>query len=235
MGRPSGSTEDATFANTLMASVFTSMARDQVTRKIREQKGLGPSEAGRASAHLRWGLEQMRLRGWSNKDWGELFTDVRGTPGQGPICILESVQGTADAPSQLIFESIEQHYIRLAFKELGVDPIPVYISEWNDAQAEFEPIETVLLWAARTAERDERAGVNRFPRDNAKLRDMFGLTVGAIVAASAAIKTESTTEGQHPTPAPTPAVDGGDAGAGPTAVHGESDTAGSFIPPHGTA
>lgn len=115
----------------------------------------------------------MKLRGWRNDDWGKLLEDD-GSLGSDPICVLEAIHGYADAPGDLAFESPEQFYVRSAFPALGWDA-PLYISEWNDEQETFEPVETLLNKAIELAEADERAG--RKPYDgetpNKELRQLF--------------------------------------------------------------
>lgn len=173
--------------DTLMHKYFAASQRVLISSKIRGQTGLGAIDAERPSAHLRFGLQQMKTRGWTNEQWGTLLEqDEDGglKVGTGPVCILESVKAPYDGPAQLKHESTEQHYIRLAMKELGVEPIPIYISDWNDSQATFEAVENVMLKAIELAEADERTGLNRFGGLSAsELRDLFGITVEAIQAA----------------------------------------------------
>lgn len=186
MGRPDGITRKAELFDTIYTAALGREHRRLITGKIRGQTGLPESEANKPSAHLRWALQQMKTRGWSYEEWGELLTDFkgRGTLGTGPICILESVRAPFDGPAHLRFETIEQKYIRLAFVKLGFDPVPVYISEWNDSQRTFESVENVMLEAIVLAEDDERAGRSTFDGlFDSELRDMFGITPEALRAA----------------------------------------------------
>jgi hypothetical protein len=171
--------------------------RDLITDRIRGQAGLQRRDADRPSAHLRWALQQMRLRGWSNEQWGNLFVTDDETDGvkvgTGPICLLESVRAPFDAPSTLNFECIEQKYLRLAFKELKVDPVPVYLADWNDEQTDFTAVETVITTAIALAEYDEASGVKRFPTGQRELQELFGLTHEALVEADRRLAKEKAT------------------------------------------
>lgn len=228
MGRPSGTVQKPNALNTALARLAATAARGVITERISEQTGLSVSEADSPSAHLRWALQQMKLRGWENTDWGQLL-NTDGSLGDGPICILESVKSPFDSPYQLTQESTEQKYIRLAIKDIGVDPIPAYVSIWNDEQAEFDAVETVMLRAIDLAVTDEQV-TNRFHGLNqAELMDLFGLTKDAIYAASISLDVDTSPEaGKHPAPA-TPADVGGDVSAGPT--QGVSDLPSSSVTP----
>lgn len=172
--RPSG-TASGNPLDILFAQVVGQERHVKVTEKIRAQTGLPATEARRPSVHLRWGLQQMKLRGWSSDDWGRLFDD-EGRLGDGPICILEAVQSPLDAPAHLGQETVEQFYIRLAFVELGQE-CPVYISVWNDAQEDFAPVETVMNKAIELAEADEAKGDNRaYNLNTPELAALFGIT-----------------------------------------------------------
>lgn len=213
MGRPSGTVVKATTETTLFAALAAGSQRNKVTRFIGEGNGISRAAADKASEHLRWALEQLESRGWTNKDWGQLF-QPGGELGVGPVCILESVRAPFDCPSKLRQESLEQKYIRLALATFGITP--AYVSMWNDRQTEFEPIRTVLLRAIELAEEDEEAGKSRFPEDQAGLMALFGLTVESILAEAKAVEQDLETQ---PT-SETPTAGGGGATGGP--VPGDS-------------
>lgn len=193
MGRPSGETRRPNRLEVILTQAMSLQHRSLITRKIEGQTGAPHDQAGQPSAHLRWALQQMKTRGWTNEDWGQLFTDD-GTLGDGPICMLEAVRAPFDAPGTLKYESIEQLYLRLAFKTLEVDPIPVYLSEWNDAQPTFEAVENVVLKAIELAEADERAGRSTpFAEfDEEGLRELLGVTEEAVTAAQDHLEAEKT-------------------------------------------
>lgn len=198
MGRLDGEVARSDLFSTIYQSSLAKEHRGLITGKIRGQTGLPEVEANRPSAHLRWALQQMKTRGWTHEQWGQTFTSFTdgGTLGTEPICILESVRAPFDCPGRLRYESIEQHYIRLAFVELGFDPVPLYISEWNDAQRTFEAVENVMVKAIDLAEADERAGRStlRFSdRDELALRELFGITEAAL-AAQAHVQAEAEAE-----------------------------------------
>ena len=198
MGRQDGKVQKSNIANTVMASTLAKEHRHTISAKIRGQANLSPADSERPSVHLRWALQQMKLRGWTNEAWGNLFDDpAMGRLGTGPICILESVRSPMDGPATLRYEAVEQKYLRWAFKQLadeGVFPeVPVFVSEWNDAQESFEPIETVMLRAISLAEADERNGWSegdRFSTDQLELMDMFGLTKERLIEADKKLATE---------------------------------------------
>lgn len=193
MGRPDGITRKSDRFDTIYTSILGKQHRKVITGKIRGQTGLPETEADKPSAHLRFALQQMKTRGWTNEQWGQLITDFRGdgTLGTDPICILESIRAPFDAPSTLRYESVEQKYIRLAFAKLGFDPVPIYLSEWNDSQRTFESVENVMLKAIELSEDDERAGRSAFEGlfDN-ELRDLFGITLEALQAAQEGLQPE---------------------------------------------
>ena len=188
MSRPDGVTKQTNIIEVLTSAMAARENRAMISGKIRGQANLSPIDAERPSAHLRWALQKLKLRGWTNEQWGELFVDwENGEEGQGPICILESVRAPFDSPSDLKYEALEQKYLRLAFKSLYDDgiisEIPLYVSIWNDAQQSFEPIETVMQRAIDLAEADERSGHGSFiGKDQEELMAMFGITADAIHA-----------------------------------------------------
>lgn len=195
MGRPSGVTKKPDLFDCIFTAAMAREHRSLITSKIRGQTGLPDTEADRPSAHLRWGVQQMKLRGWTNTDWGSLLEqgDDGGLKvGDGPICMLESVRAPFDAPGQMQYESVEQHYIREAFVVLKFDPIPVYLSEWNDAQAEFSAIELVMTKAIELAEMDERQGRDRFGNlSEDELRQRFKVSKEALDASQESLEDES--------------------------------------------
>lgn len=222
MGRPDGSNIKQTAIDLVMGSMAILGMRNHISAQITDQLGVPRDKADLPSQHLRFGLRQMKLKGWTNEKWGDF-------DGDGPICILESVKGLQDAPGGLRFESLEQKYIRLAFKQLtdegAFTEVPVYISEWNDEQDDFAIIEMVMLRAIGLAEEDEAAGdvTTRFPKDEKQLRDMFGLTPISIMRASLRGE-QPTPEGQDSNPGSTPVPGGDGAGVGGAPVQGESTT-----------
>lgn len=150
--------------------------RQLITGKIRGQTGLPPQFAELPSAHLRWALQQMKTRGWRNDDWGRLLEPDSDKLGDGPICLLEAVHTGLDAPGSPEFEGPEQFYLRRAFVALGWEPA-LYLSEWNDAQETFEPVETLLNKAIELAEKDERAGRKPYlGRRREELLGLYGIT-----------------------------------------------------------
>lgn len=173
--RPSG-TSSNNFIETVMAQMCGAERRAVITGKIRGQTGLPRADAERPSAHLRWALQQMKTRGWRNDDWGTLLEDDGETLGDGPICLLEAIHAPVDAPGNVDCEGPEQFYVRSAFVALGWPPA-CYLSEWNDAQETFEPIEAVLLKAIELAEADERDDVQPW-KDTSReeLYAKFGIT-----------------------------------------------------------
>lgn len=120
----------------------------------------GEDNAGLPSVHLRWGLEQMRSRGWRTDDWGELL-DEHGNVGDDPICLLASVSAPMDSPTTVAMETPEQFYLRLAFAALDWDP-PLYLSQWNDDQTDFASVETLVCKAIELAEADEHVHVQPY-------------------------------------------------------------------------
>lgn len=235
MGRPTGQTRQTNAIDMLMTSIFTRGQHIQVSEEIVGQTGCTIEHAALPSAHLRWGLRQIKLRGWSNTDWGALFDGNQ--LGDGPICILESVRAPSDAPSQLHYELSEQKYLRLALRVLGVEPIPVYVSEWNDSQAEVDAIETVLEKAIELAEADEAEGNigGRWPTSQTSLMELFGITREALRSASERLDAELTQDGAASKTASTPVIGGDDAGSGPATVHGDQGPSATFDAPHDSA
>lgn len=196
MGRPDGTAERSTLLDTIFGAALAKEHRSLITGKIRGQTGLPKQEADRPSAHLRWALQQMKIRGWTYEEWGSTFTSFSngGTLGDGPICILESVRAPFDAPGSLVYEAIEQKYIRLAFVKLD-QPVPLYVSEWNDDQRTFEAVEKVMLKAIELAEADERTGVSTFEGlGELQLRELFGITEEALAANTARLIAEQEQE-----------------------------------------
>lgn len=186
--RPSG-TASNDYVDALFAQIAGRNRRKIVTGKIRGQTGLPDKEADRPSVHLRWGLQQMRLRGWRADDWGDLL-DRDGNIGTGPICILSSVTAPMDAPAKLSLETPEQFYLRAAFVALGRE-CPLYLSNWNDEQTDFEAIEEVVNQAIELAEGDEAVGAKPWAEASEdQLRALFGITPERIEAAQAAEKAE---------------------------------------------
>lgn len=187
--RPSGFESGLTI-DALMAQHQGIKRRRLVTSKIRGQTLIDAEHAERPSIHLRWGLQKMKLRGWRNDDWGQLF-DEYGNEGQGPICLLEAVHAPMDSPGQLIWESPEQYYLRLAFVALDWDP-PLYLSEWNDAQKDFDPIEQLMLTAIALAETDEAVGAAPYDEAeaNSVRHERFGITKEKLEAARTTQKAE---------------------------------------------
>lgn len=182
--RPSG-TASNDYVDAIFAQMLGSKRRRTVTSKIRGQTGLPDKEAERPSVHLRWGLQQMKLRGWRTDDWGDLF-DKDGSLGTGPICILASVTAPMDAPAKLSLETPEQFYLRAAFVALGRE-CPLYLSNWNDEQTTFEAIEEVVNKAIELAEGDEAVGAQPWvDATEEHLRKLFGITPERIEAAKAA-------------------------------------------------
>lgn len=173
--RPSGKSTTDMFDG-IMAVVARERRLQIINETITEDFGV---ESPKASDRLRWGLQQMKLRGWRNDDWG-LLMDNHGKMGDGPICLLESISAGIDSPN-LTLETVEQYYLRLAFVELG-EEVPVYLSTWNDEQTEFAPIERIMLKAIELAAADEAEGIvpNRLDRD--KLWEKFGITRERVMA-----------------------------------------------------
>lgn len=181
--RPSGR-QSSNFLDALLAQVHGMDRRVLVNSTIRGQTGLPADQVDRPSVHLRWGLQQMKLRGWRSDDWGLLYEN--GQLGDGPVCILEAVQAPMDAPGNLHMETPEQFYLRLAFVELGQE-CPLYLSDWNDRQDSFEAIEEVVNKAIELAESYEATG-NRLAWEASPETRMhlFGITEERIAAAKAA-------------------------------------------------
>lgn len=172
--RPSGKAT-SNVIDSILAQMAGAERRVLITNMIRKGGGIDVLRAELPSVHLRWGLHQMRTRGWRTDDWGKLLNDDHSL-GDGPICLLESIQAPMDAPSSLHAETPEQFYLRLAFVKLGWD-VPIYLSNWNDEQASFEPVATLMLKAIELAETDEEEGVQPWERfDELELRALFGIT-----------------------------------------------------------
>lgn len=235
MGRPTGEVKATNALDMMLSNLVYAGQRRLVNSHIVGQLGCTTEHADLPSVHLSWALRQIKTRGWSNNDWGTLLEGEQ--LGTGPICLLESVRSVADAPSQLPHESAEQKYIRLALRILGVEPVPIYVSEWNDAQAEVDPIITVLEKAIELAENDERDGHTGgvWPNSQTALMQMFGITREALREASARLDAELTQDGAASTPASTPVIGGDDAGSGPATVHGDQGPSATFDAPHGSA
>jgi hypothetical protein len=197
MRRSDGETKQGSRIENIFTTMTARRHRALISDQIRAKAGVTPQDAERPSVHLRFALEQMRTRGWTNEQWGSLIADYdTGQMGDGPVCILESVRAPFDSPGTLDTESIEQKYIRAGFRQLLDDEmiteIPVYVSEWNDAQETFEPIEAVMMAAIILAEGDERGGHNRFGGlDQGELMVTFGLTKAAIERESAKLDAEA--------------------------------------------
>lgn len=176
MQRPSGTSGKDPLAF-LLANVEATRRRTIVSQKIRAQTGQPPEAADRTSVHLRWGLQQLRTRGWRNDDWGKLLNDD-GTIGDGPVCLLEAMHSPIDAPGALYAETDEQLYLRWAFVVLELQ-CPVYLSLWNDDQQDFSNVEIIVEKAITLAEADERSGrIPWFRQDlsQQQLFTAFGLT-----------------------------------------------------------
>jgi len=172
--RPSGKSSNQ-FIDLLMSRFHVADRRNRINQRISGQTNQPTHQADRPSVHLRWALQQMKLRGWNSKDWGALFDDD-GKLGTGPICLLEACGAGADAPGAFSYESPEQFYLRSAFVALGQE-VPLYLSSWNDEQETFEPIETVLLKAIELAEADEAAGVKPWVEmTEGQFAKRFGIT-----------------------------------------------------------
>lgn len=181
--RPSGTASNKVI-DLLLSQFHIENRRRLINQKITDQTGQPLPDANKPSAHLRWALQQMKLRGWRNDDWGALFDD-RGKLGTGPICLLEAVGSGADAPGCTIYESAEQFYLRSAFVALGQE-VPLYLSNWNDEQETFEPVETVLLKAIELAEADEAEGRTEWGTLNQdELNERWGFTPERLEAARA--------------------------------------------------
>lgn len=190
--RPSGTATTNTI-DAILAKVAGLERRNVINSKIRAQTGLQWTDADRPSVHLRWGLQQMKLRGWRSDDWGQLL-DKDGSMGTGPICILEAVQTPLDAPGELHLESPEQFYLRSAFVVLERE-CPLYLSNWNDEQTDFEAIEEVVNKAIELAEFDEATGAKPYEgATEEQLQSLFGITKGRLHAAIAEQKAEAASE-----------------------------------------
>lgn len=179
-GRPSGRASDSIF-DSIMAQVAGRERRVLISQKIREHTGESPARTVLPSVHLAWGLRQMQLRGWSSEDWGNLLNPDE-TVGDGPICLLESVQAPMDAPGMLDGETPEQFYLRLAFVKLDWQS-PLYLSHWNDEQDDFGPVQCLMLKAIELAAEDEAN--DRRPwegLDHRVLQELFGITTEALQA-----------------------------------------------------
>lgn len=174
----------------ILAQFQVAHRRRQINSQINGQTGEPASTADRPSVHLRWALQQMKLRGWRNDDWGQLF-ESDGKFGTGPICLLEAVGAGTDAPGSTSYESPEQFYLRSAFVALGQE-VPLYLSNWNDEQETFGPVEAVLLKAIELAEADEAEA--RFPwakLTDEELNQRWGFTPERLQAAKAEQETVS--------------------------------------------
>lgn len=181
--RPSGSASSSVL-DAIAAAIHGERRRETINSRIRGQLGLPEKQANRPSVHLRWGLQQMKLRGWRADDWGQLFND-EGQLGDGPICILEAVGAPMDGPATMAMETPEQFYLRLAFVELEQE-CPLYLSEWNDAQDDFSAVETIVNKAIELAEADEANDVKPYLHLSDRQRaERFGITQERLDAAHA--------------------------------------------------
>lgn len=185
--RPTG-TSSNNVIDLVLGQINGANRRRTINALISADTNQSLDEANRPSAHLRWALQQMKLRGWRNDDWGRLFAEEGGI-GDGPICLLEACGAAADAPSNVDAECPEQFYLRSAFVALGQE-VPLYLSKWNDEQETFAPVETVLLKAIELAEADEAEGQRPWRQlTPTQLNERFGFTTERFEAARAAEET----------------------------------------------